>query len=175
MRVFSRDLRGSMSVEAVLILPLLFWWYVASFQFFDALREKNVNMKAAYTIADMISRERNAIDSDYINGLNRVFDYLTNSNQPTWIRVSSVYWDGEDKVYRKSWSWATKNHTKNTDAMIQANKDRIPVMPVGDTVILVETFSAYEPIFNVGLNNMWYDQFIVTRPRFASQVVFEGS
>ena len=53
---FAQDARGSLSVEAALILPLLCWFYVASFVWFDAFRTQNANLKASYTLADMLSR-----------------------------------------------------------------------------------------------------------------------
>ncbi len=47
-----------MPVEGVIASTFLIWWYIASFQFFDAYRQKNVNQKGAYTVADLISRVR---------------------------------------------------------------------------------------------------------------------
>lgn len=173
-RRFETDTSGSMPTEGVMAFTFLIWWYIASFQFFDAYRQKNINLKAAYTIADMISRETDMLDSDYIDGLNTVFDYLTFSNKPTWVRVSSVYWDQVESVNKIAWSYATGSHQVHDNASILTKTNRIPVMPKGDTVIVVETFMAYEPIFSIGLEARWYDTFITTRPRFASQVVFEG-
>ncbi len=57
--------------------------------------------------------------------------------------------------------------------MLQAYKDRIPVMPNGDTVVLVETFMAYTPVFKVGLDPRWFQTFITTAPRFASCVPWQ--
>jgi Flp pilus assembly protein TadG len=172
---FSRDSEGSTPVEGVLASTFLLWWYMASFTFFDAYRQKNVTLKAAYTIADMLSRQTSTVNAAYVNGLNTVFDYLTYSNQPTVVRVSSVYFDGTTNKYRTVCSYSTNpvKYPKYTDATIDAQKTRLPSMPVGDTVVLVETFMAFQPVFKVGLDPMWYSTFITTRPRFASQVVFD--
>jgi Flp pilus assembly protein TadG len=170
---FRSDTEGSMVAEGVMASTFLIWWYIASFQFFDAYRQKNVNLKAAYTIADMISRQE-SVDVNYVDGLNTIFDYLTYSNEATWIRVSSVYWDGDDEVYRVQWSRATGSNTAHTDATIQQKANQIPVMPAGDTVIVVETNMSYEPIFRMGLDARWYDTFIVTRPRVYSCVAWES-
>ncbi len=174
-RKFGRETTGSMPTEGVMAFTFLVWWYIASFQFFDAYRQKNVNLKAAYTIADMLSRQTSEVGPKYITGLNTVFDYLTYSNKPTWIRVTQIYWDDTAKTFRQNWSYATSGHPVNTDAMVDARKAQIPIMPVGDTVILVETFMAYEPIFSVGLKAMVYDTFITTRPRFASQLAYNAA
>ena len=59
------------------------------------------------------------------------------------------------------------------DLETENDADRIPVMPSGDSVILVETNMAYEPIFNIGLKAQWYTTFITTRPRFTSCVKYD--
>ena len=169
------DTRGSMPVEGLLASTFLIWWYVASFQFFDAYRQKNVNLKAAYTLADLVSRvsQEDSVNADFIEGLNTVFDYLTSSRRPTWVRVSSVIWDDADNRFEVGWSYATGTAIGQTDTSIQADANRIPNMPVGDSVIVVETNMAYEPIFNIGLNAQWYTTFITTRPRGPSCVKFD--
>jgi hypothetical protein len=183
LRRFAADQRGAMPVEGLLAFTFLAWWYAASFQFFDALEQRNVNLKAAYTVADLMSRETGpdpddptkvAIDDGYVYGLNRVFDYLTFSNRPTWIRVSSVYWDAGQNRFRVEWSYATgSGHQAQSDATLQTIAGRIPAMSVGDSAIVMETFMAYEPIFNVGLAARWYDTLIVTRPRFAACIPWD--
>ncbi|AMY69987.1 TadE/TadG family type IV pilus assembly protein [Frigidibacter mobilis] len=173
---FARDSRGSMTVEAALVLPLWIWAYTMSFQFFDAFREQSVNLRAAYTISDMVSREADAVGPAYIESLHDVFDYLTRTSHPTWVRVSSVYYDTTAKVYKRYWSYSTSTaHPAHTDTTIQAEKGRLPNMVLGETVVLVETGMLYEPVFNVGLANMWYTNFIPTRPRFASKVEYSAS
>lgn len=174
-RSLADDTNGSMPVEGLLASTFLIWWYVASFQFFDAYRQKNVNLKAAYTIADLVSRvsAEDSVNADFIEGLNTVFDYLTFSRKPTWVRVSSVIWDDADNRYEIAWSYATGTAGGHTDASIQAEANRIPNMPAGDSVILVETHMAYEPIFSIGLNAQWYTTFITTRPRSPSCIRFD--
>ncbi len=175
---FRSEERAAVPVEGVIASTFLIWWYIASFQFFDAYRQKNINLKAAYTLADMLSRETGptaedptaaTVNQSYVNGLNTMFDYLTFSQRPTWVRVSSIYWDEVDDKYRVDWSATSgSGHDAMTTPNLQNYKNRIPVLPTGDTVIIVETFMAYEPIFNVGLDANLFTTFIATRPRFAS-------
>ncbi|MCY1127259.1 pilus assembly protein [Frigidibacter sp. RF13] len=175
---FHHDDEGSVVVEGILITSFLTWWYVASFQYFDAYRQKNTNLKAAYTIADMLSRETGPTSDDpdaaevnqtYVNGLNQMFDYLSNAREPTWIRVSSVYFDENDDKYHVDWSSTSgSGHPIMTTAAIQNYKNSIPVLPRGGSVILVETFMDYEPMFAIGLDEQTFSTFITTAPRFAS-------
>lgn len=170
---FAKTSRGSMSAEAALILPVLFWAYLGTLAFFDAFRQQNVAMKASYSVADMISRETEALTADDIEGLNDVFDYLTNSNHPSWIRVTSIRWDENDARFEVNWSHATKDRDALTTETLQDLDSLIPAMALGDSVVLLETAMIYEPIFQVGLDANWTSNFVVTRPRFASQVVFD--
>ncbi|MGB5836199.1 MAG: hypothetical protein WBH14_04040 [Albidovulum sp.] len=171
---FAAEDAGNMPVEGVLAATVLVWWYVASFQFFDAFRQKNVNLKGAYAVADLLSRQTGAVTDDYLEGLNTLFDYLTMSNKPTWVRVSSVYFDPVDDRYEIAWSYATGAAAGHTTTTLQASANKIPTMPDGDFVTIVETNMAYEPIFNIGLNAQWYTTFIPTRPRFTGCIVFDN-
>lgn len=180
-RRFRDDEQGSFSVEAALMLPMLCFFYVGTFVWFDAFRVQNTNLKAAYTIADMISRESLPVDDTYLNGLNKVFDYLTYSNHKTYLRVTSVKCtancdsDGSRNL-EICWSWAVSGRSAHTTATFTDSntgfEDRIPLMPLGDTVILTETFMAYEPPFNVGIGAQFFENHIVTRPRFAPEVEY---
>ena len=88
---FWRDEEGNIAVEAILILPLLFWAYLSMFAIFDAYRQHAVNQKAAYTIGDIVSRQTTPLDPAFLTGTREVLNYLTNStNSETTIRVSSI-------------------------------------------------------------------------------------
>ena len=172
-RDFATDTDGNMAVEGLLAATFLMWWYISSFQFFDTFRQKNTNLKAAYTIADLVSRQTEAVNADFIEGLNTLFDYLTVSDQPTWVRVSSVLWDEDDDRYEIAWSYATGTAEGHSTESIQHKANQIPIMPVGDTVIVVETNMHFDPLFNVGIDEQWMNTFITTRPRFAACVPFD--
>jgi len=177
---FRTETEGSLSVEAALILPLLTWLYVGSFVWFDAYRTQNANLKAAYTIADMLSRETTPVSNAYMEGLNTTFDYLTASNHPTYIRVTNLKCtdacdNDASRVLEVNWSYATEGRPALSTGDMTGYNDKIPLMPLGDTVILVETFMAFEPMFNVGLSATSFENYIVTRPRFAPQLLYAGA
>lgn len=169
---FGKGTGGSTSVEALIILPILLWAYMALFVYFDAFRTQNMNLKAAYTLADLISREDEVLSPSYINGLNLVYDYLTYNDQATWIRVSSVAWDATNNRYTVQWSYATKNMPIQDDGTINGYADKLPVIPVGDTMIVVETSLTYTPLFDVGVAEKTFSQFVPTRPRFHSKICY---
>ncbi|KAJ55314.1 hypothetical protein ACMU_11490 [Actibacterium mucosum KCTC 23349] len=170
------------TAEAVIAMPFLVWWYIGSFVFFDAFQARNVNLKAAYTVADMLSREDGSVNANYIYGLERVYSYLaTGSGSNAAIRVTLVRCSqncDQDNGYRLlevDWSMGTDDLAALTTGQMSTYLDDIPIMPAGDRVILLETFIDYEPAWDVGiLNPSDFDNLIVTRPRFVPQIQFES-
>ena len=172
---FRRDRDGGLSVEAVMIIPLLLFAYLGFFVMVDAFQSKGVNIKAAATIGDLLSRETNEINSDYIDGLNEVLDFLTHSTHPTLMRVSVVRYDGDDDEHILVWSHATNGIEDITEGTMGELEPHIPVMQDAGSIIVVETWMAYEPIFNIGIKPQYLENVIVTSPRFAPQLKWEGA
>lgn len=172
-RKFTRDEGGTATTEAVLVFPMLAWAIVAMAVYFDAFRVRSVNLKAAYTISDMISRENPFVGPNYIGGLNTVYDFLASSANPTWVRVSLVQFDTEDPlddsdgVHILQWSYGTNGKPDLTQATMELEvESQIPVMGHGDSLVLVETHMQYVPFLDVGIAPYALDNFIATRPRF---------
>lgn len=172
---FSRNEDGSIAVELMIMLPILFWTFLTLFSIFDAYRTHSVNQKAAYTIGDMISRETAYINPDYLSGTQELLGYLTNNSlTDTSIRISSIKYDAANDIYKRSWS-----KTKGWAEPLQNNQitgwnDRLPVMPHNEHVIVVETFVRYNPPFDTGLTERVISNFVFTRPRYAPQVVWSN-
>ena len=68
-KYFRRSEEGSLSVETIFAIPMLVWAITATFVFWDAFKTLNVSQKATYTVADMLSRETQTIDADYLTGM----------------------------------------------------------------------------------------------------------
>lgn len=182
-RVIRRWLRaetGAVSVEAVIMFPLLLWAYGAMFVFFDAFKAQNLNVKAAYTIADTISREPDPIDRNYIDGLNTIYGFLIDPrnfrgvNQDIVISVVSnrLNASGEEEL-QLDWSCATGVLLPHEDLNLIA--DQIPIMAVDDQVILVQARMDWEPPLNFGLRSAERRNSAVARPRFVPQIQFDGT
>lgn len=181
---FWRETDASMTIEAILILPVYLQFYVAAYAFFDAFRTATVNEKAAYTIADVISRRNGGVpvDTAYIDWLKDLYDYqLEGRGSSTWIRVSSITYDSTDAVYEIEWSEGTDGHADLTDADLLVLAPRLPNMPGGDSVLLVETNSTFgvglsgtRPLLFSALGNQNLSTFIFTRPRFAPRIDFSS-
>lgn len=175
LRRFRTETAGTMTVEFALVASTMLWAYAGSFVYFDAFRISNVNQKAAYTIADLISRQTRELDPAYLNGMNKLFDYLNARQMDSHIRVSSIGWDQQNNRFKINWSYATKSFPAQTTTTINLEAYRLPNLALGDTEILVETWTAYTPPFGSAVPAQTLYQFIVARPRLAPQVVFNAS
>ncbi|MFN3642712.1 MAG: TadE/TadG family type IV pilus assembly protein [Gemmobacter sp.] len=172
LRRFRSDTRGAVAVESVLILPLLIWALMASFVYWDTFRTHNAHMKATYAVTDALSREMTGINTAYINGMHDVYRYMMQTDEPTWMRVTSVRYTEADDTFRVLWSRSTNGVRAPvmTNAMLANIRAQIPAMSNDDSVIIVETWREYTPLFRVGLEARVFTQFIVTRPRWLSPI-----
>ncbi|TNF59630.1 MAG: pilus assembly protein [Rhodobacteraceae bacterium] len=173
LKAFRDDTRGSVTVEFAMMMPLLFWAYGASYVFFDAYRQSAVNLKAAYTIGDLVSRETRALNEAYIDSLYNMTQLLTRTNSPLSMRITVVRWDADDDMYYFDWSKARGSVQPMTQNDLDELEARLPTMPDQERVIVVETWNTWTPPFNVGMTKTDIDNFVFTRPRFAPQVVFQ--
>lgn len=180
-RRFLRDETGLITAESVISMPFLVWWYVGSLVFFDAYKARNVNLKAAFTISDMISREDGEVNAAYIEGLADIFDYLiTGHGHSASVRITLVRCtencDGQSGVRTLDldWSYATGSKSDLVAADMPDYLEVIPIMPTGDRVILLETFVKYDPAWEIGVtNDTDFNNIVVTRPRFVPQLPFD--
>lgn len=186
---FARTERASISVEVVMVLPLLLWGYLGMFTLFDGYRALSSNIRASYTVSDMLSRETKAVNAAYIDGLNDILDVLTQSPYRTVMRVTTVQYDGKNNDYILDWSYSTQGQAAITEANLDtAIVPYLPVMPDGGVLIVVETWMAFVPLLNITLEQLYqmgeksdrvvfdafyFESLTTTRPRFAGHLAWE--
>ena len=173
-RRFRHDETGSLSIEAVFALPILVWAIIATFVFWDAFKTLNISQKATYTVADMLSRETDPIDDDYIAAMHEMFDFLAGSAGANAIRVTVVTKvsdpnSGAEEV-QLVWSEGAGIAPYADLALIEA---RLPEMAVGEQLIVVESEQEWQPDFAVGLAAYRFREVALARPRFAPQLVWD--
>lgn len=176
-RRFSRNENGGLSVEAVLALPMLVWAITATFVFWDAFKTLNVSQKATYTVADMLSRETQAIDGPYLTAMHELYDYLATTPGDNALRVSVVRMQLDPatnaKSYNLVWSQGVGGIAGYT-VLSQKVIDRLPDMSAGDQLIFVESEQEWSPAFAVGLASYRFREVAISRPRFAPQLVWHN-
>lgn len=179
---FGRDERASVTVEAVLILPLVLWTFLATFSWFDAYQNKSLSMKANYAISDLMSRETRTLDMNYLNGLEQVYEFLTRAESDAWVRVTVVHCtekcDQSSRTLKRDWSKATDDVETYSNAGVMEHLEPIvPWIALGERVIVVETSQQYTPPFSqnlTGIGPRTVHDVVMTRPRFAPQLCFQG-
>ena len=170
-RRFTRSEDGSISVEAMLVFPILLWCYLGTFVFFDAFRSQSTNLKAAYTIGDTLSRETGYVTPIYMDSLFALQKFLVDEdNGIAQLRVSVYRYRASDNTYRVNWSQTRGGAVALTDTLLAQLRTNLPRMPNNEIAILVETWVGYHPTYSVGLQDFTFNDLVVTRPRFAAQL-----
>lgn len=173
LRRFVDGTEANVSIEFAFYAPLLLGMFASIYTFFDAFRQDSINLKAAYTVSDLISRETNYVNETYIDSMHALASELVRSDTTLSTRISVIRWDEDDQRYYVDWSKVRGTAFQEwADANINEVKDKLPDMPDQERVILVETWNEIQPAFNVGIPLMDVQNFVFTRPRFAPQVVF---
>jgi Flp pilus assembly protein TadG len=174
LRAFADDKSGSVTIEAVIMLPILVWAYCALFTFFDAYRQTSINEKAAYTISDMISRETNPIDDNFLDGSFDMLNFLTRSSNERRMRVTVIRYDEDTHQRYVQWSETRGAVSPLDTGDLGGWDDKLPVMVDEELLILVQTWTDYTAPFPiVGLNDQTMETFVFTRPRYAMQVCWD--
>lgn len=175
-KLFQKSEDGSVTVEAVIVLPFLLWVIAMTYLFWDLFHTKAISQRAAYTIADTLAREEGTITAEYLNGIGNVHSYLLQGQHSSRVRVSLIAWDDENEEFNVIWSKSPdQKWAGHTDATLLDVEDSIPSMNKGDVAIFVEAQVRFIPFMDLILKPMVLDSRVVTRPRFAPQLVWENA
>lgn len=163
---------GTMTVEFVIMFPLVAIWFAMSFQFFATFRSNSQTSKVAYTIADIASREQDheghfdaegnpeiGFRADELESLfalqKKMMPRRVNHES---LRISSIcFREGDsatdsDDLYRVLWSWASDSTgVPELDVFVELQDDDIPedIMPImadQDTILFVEVAGTWHPV-----------------------------
>jgi hypothetical protein len=192
-RRFLKDESGVLLAEALILIPVLIWGFLALVVYWDLFRVMNVSQKAAYSIADLMSRQ-GVVTEDFIDGQEEILEFLTPGASGSRIRITSlqmnegpnnpanpVFDANDDFCLIFSRSSDDINAPPYTQSQLKALAPRIPNMDDLESIILVETWVDYIPDFDTGVMNVsegvaaeTFVQFIVTRPRNWRRVTLDG-
>lgn len=173
---FARREDGNIAIETILWIPLMLTVLAATFSLHDAFRYKSLNVKAAYTISDALSRETDPITNEYLDGMVEVLEYLTRSDGPYSLRVTLVRYNAKKSKYVREWSKTRGDFEALRTRDLADMTAVLPNMLHNERVIVVETETEYVPPFAVpGLNEarLFYN-YGFTRPRFAPKIVWSN-
>jgi len=183
LRDFHEDDAGNMSVELLLVVPMLVWALLSTLVYFDVFRAESISTRAGLTIADMISREQTPIGWEYLVGIRNVLRVLTSSDSDPDFRATVYEYRASTDKYMVFWSRHRGMGSKLTNTDLEGLRDRLPLMANGDKAILVETRIQYSAPFSIGmgpftgtrLDDLEFQSFTVITPRFTSTICFDPS
>lgn len=161
---------GGVTLETVLILPLLLFAYIGTFVFFHAFRADATNVKTTYAVADILSRETTEpVTPAYLDRLFELQGTLSATWHPRTLRVTTLRFDAAEDRYRLVWSQARGGLPGLTEADLSDMRNaHLPTMTDGEVGILVETTRDYTPpLAGSGIRPFRIQDVMIVRPRFA--------
>jgi len=183
-RDFLREEDGIVLAETLMILPMLIWVLVAMFVYWDVWRTVNTGQKAAYSIADLLSRQEDPIAPSYLANMRNILTFLMPGAPAATMRITSFEFDEDENEYCQLFSYSTDIVAAPvlTESEIQNwRATKIPTLSDRESVFVVETWVNFQPRFDTGVLNfapglgpMTFGEFIVTRPR-ERRIVLEGT
>ena len=166
---------GSISVETVLVLPLVIWALTAAFTFTDVFRHQTSLQKSVHTAADIVSRASgNALTPDYLDGVFGFMERMTDTDQALRVRMSLIGWDDVRDEFRVVWSHGSPAVPVALDDVVlnAAYRDAIPAISPGETLLMVEGALSYEPPFRMNMLPQTLSEVALVRPRFAPGIAY---
>lgn len=167
---------GAVSVEAVLILPVIAWALTASFTFTEAFRHQTTLQKSVYTASDLVSRASGTtLTPQYLDGIHAFMLQMNETTNEVDLRMTLVGWDEDQDAFRVVWSYATSSGAMvalDDTSLNAAYRDQIPSISPGETLLLTEGVMDYQPVFRIGIQDQVFTEIALTRPRFSAGLIF---
>lgn len=167
-RSFARCERGALSVELVLVTPLLMFLLVGIFGYFKAYSALNANTRIAQTLSEIASRysEIDAFAVDELFALEGKLAPIT-MDRP-FLRLTSVCF--ANGAYKVLWS-DVRADPFYADAQPLTTEDLsdVELPPIGEqnTLLILETSMRWRPAIKMfGLAETQFNKWIVVQPRF---------
>lgn len=173
-RTFRADESGSVTVETIIMVPLLIWTFIAVYIFFDVFRVQSINIKASYTIGDALSRETGYVTHNYLNGLFGLQGLLLHTDAARDLQVTVYHHNPDRDRYEVRWSRGVGSLPALTTHALNEIDNLLPEMPQSEIAILTRSRVAYHPLYDVGIAPFTFDEYTVTRPRFAPQLCWNS-
>lgn len=173
-RRFARGERGAVSVEAIVMVPVLVAVLLSMAAFWDGMRARNAALKAATTVSDAISRETAPIDAAYVDRMGALYAFLAGADGAASLRISVIAGTldpsgGEALELR--WS-AVAGPGRAPVVDVNEVARHVPTIAVGDQIIVVESEVEWTPPVRTPLVARTFEEVTVARARFVPQVLW---
>ena len=176
LKQFWQDRSGTLTFEAIIIVPVMAMGMSGFFAFWHVYQTQNMVQKAAYAVADMLSREMVPATPAFITGLETTLEHIIQRNAN--IRVTSVrrVSDGPTGVVGLDvlWSFSPGNVlTPRTEGNLIEIQEDIPMMSIGSNMVIFEAQVPYTSVTNmITLNTV--NETLAMRPHFLPTLCMVG-
>lgn len=165
---FVKDEDATITMEFVIVTPLMVTWWIGSMVFFDAFEARSGAARAAYTIADLVSRQTETTNGD-IDSLLDLQNRMRPREPVGDIRVTEFFRDSSGDL-SVVWSYSTAGLA---DALLIADAPVgiLPILANESYIMLIDTKIPYIPLSDiVGIPAQTWTNRIFINPRFSAQI-----
>ncbi|MGE3779777.1 MAG: TadE/TadG family type IV pilus assembly protein [Pirellulaceae bacterium] len=177
-----RCCRGTAAIEFGYIVPIMFFMFLGSVEFSQAVTVDRRVTQVASSTADLVARQKTVTTSD-LNGYMAIISQLMRpyDASPLFLTISSVYASASDATVTKvCWSYnrVDGSSTKGYATYTAGSTFSLPtgLVDAGGSVIVVEVRYDYSPVlfsyFITGVKQM--EEKFYLKPRLTSQVKLDS-
>lgn len=161
---FKADETASLTMEFVLILPLLMTWFIGSIVFFDAFNSKATAQRTSHTLADIMSRQ-SVTNNAFVDTLLTVQNRMMPREQVGTVRVSSIQ---KDAVGDLSLLWTHSSDGAATPLVMgDIPLTILPEIANNESILLIDTTVPFVPISDwVGFTATTWENRVPIKVRF---------
>ena len=180
---FLSDANGTVTVEAVLIFPLMFWLLIFGPVTFDIVRERTAVVRNTYMVAKGLSMQKpddpystyEGLSDEFLSFYKSAFNELFSGDVTTGLRITEVEKHPDTGAIQVAWEDEDPNNGFSTTvASNMANmQDSFPHFTDAECLLMVEGWRDYSSIIQwrfLGYTVGWKDKRIYhrafIRPRY---------
>lgn len=164
---FLRDERGNISIETLILMPLLIFLTLLGINAWNAFNSHSRTAKVAYTVADIASRYTSVDNTDMAELVQTNIKLLPQDVTNRQFRISSICF--ENGAYQVLWSFSSADSNQLLLPALKVTDiptEILPAMSPQDSVLLVETRGRWNPKLSYYLTDRTWRNALVIRPRF---------
>jgi Flp pilus assembly protein TadG len=179
----ARCAKGTAAIEFGYIVPIMFFMFLGSLEFSQAVTVDRRVTQVASSTADLVARQKTVTTTD-LNGYMAIISQLMRPYDagPLFLTISSVYASASDATVTKvCWSYnrVDGGSTKGVATYTAGQTFALPtgLVDAGGSVIVVEVRYDYTPVlfsyFITGVKQM--NETFYLKPRLTSQVKLDSN
>jgi len=170
---FKRNERGVVTLEFIIMMPLMVLWLIGSNSFFDAFKTYLRASKATYTAVDLISRQ-STVGPTFVSNVGTIFESIVDADgASSEVIISSIrMWNDALQI---EWSQNANGNLGMTDTN-EIPLAYIPDLQNGEVIVLIQSSVPFIPLHSWGqLTAKTFTNTVAVTPRFDVMVGYSSA